>query len=107
MDDQSPTAKDSSAAFIAAVDAQAALKIRNKRNGPGDVLSGLGMTGLIGWSIVLPTLAGTAGGIWLDARFPGSHSWTLTFLLSGLMLGCLIAWQWVCVQDASIHAGER
>jgi ATP synthase protein I len=106
MDDRLPTANNSSDAFIAAIDAQAAMKIKSKRDRPGNVLSGLGMTGLIGWSVVLPTLAGTACGVWLDGRYPGSHSWTLTFLLGGLMLGCFNAWHWVCAQDASIHSEE-
>ena len=33
---------------------------------------GLGMMGLIGWSVVVPTLLGAALGIWLDKRHPGS-----------------------------------
>jgi predicted F0F1-ATPase subunit len=34
---------------------------------------GLGMMGLIGWSVVVPTLLGAALGIWLDAHHPGKH----------------------------------
>ncbi|MGD8593389.1 MAG: AtpZ/AtpI family protein [Gammaproteobacteria bacterium] len=56
---------------------------------------GLGMFGLVGWSVAIPTLIGIAIGVWLDARFPGKPSWTLTFLIIGVALGCLNAWFWV------------
>ena len=45
---------------------------------------GLGMMGLIGWSVVVPTLLGAALGIWLDKHYPGTHSWTLALLVVGL-----------------------
>lgn len=56
---------------------------------------GLGMFGLVGWSVAIPTLLGTALGVWLDARWPGQRSWTLTFLIVGLVLGCINAWYWI------------
>jgi ATP synthase protein I len=57
---------------------------------------GLGMFGVVGWSVALPTLLGIAIGVWLDDRLAsGGVSWTLTFLGVGLGLGCLIAWQWI------------
>jgi ATP synthase protein I len=56
---------------------------------------GLGMFGLVGWSVAIPTLLGVALGVWLDARWPGRPSWTLTFLIIGVALGCLNAWYWV------------
>lgn len=56
---------------------------------------GLGMFGLVGWSVAIPTLAGIALGLWLDRRFPGRASWTLTLLIIGVALGCLNAWYWV------------
>ncbi|MEH2063458.1 MAG: AtpZ/AtpI family protein [Nostoc sp.] len=61
----------------------------------GGVWFGLGFAGLIGWSVVAPTLLGMALGIWLDFRFPSNLSWTLALMLAGLTIGCLIAWQWV------------
>ena len=59
------------------------------------VWSGLGMFGMVGWSVAVPTLLGAALGIWLDKKYPESFSWTLTFLISGLFTGCVIAWYWV------------
>ncbi len=61
----------------------------------GGVLFGLGFAGLVGWSVVVPTLLGMALGLWIDRQFPTSFSWTLALMLAGLTLGCLIAWEWV------------
>ena len=71
------------------------------------IWSGLGMMGLVGWSVVVPTLLGAALGIWLDKHYPGVHSWTLALLIAGLAIGCLNAWHWVVKENREIHAGER
>jgi ATP synthase protein I len=56
----------------------------------------LGMFGLVGWAVAVPTVAGIALGVWLDRTWPAEQaSWTLTFLLIGVLLGCLNAWYWV------------
>lgn len=55
----------------------------------------LGLFGLIGWSIAVPTLVGIAAGVWIDDRWPGRISWTLTLLFVGLVVGCINAWYWV------------
>jgi ATP synthase protein I len=52
----------------------------------------LAILGLVGWSVVLPTLLGAALGIWMDRRWPGKLSWTLMLLIIGLLLGCTNAW---------------
>lgn len=64
---------------------------------------GLGMMGLVGWSVTVPTILGVAAGIWLDNRHPGKISWTLTLLITGLMIGCLNAWYWVAQQNAHMQ----
>ena len=56
---------------------------------------GLGMFGLVGWSVTVPTVLGVALGVWLDKQDDGSVSWVLTFLFVGLAGGCLNAWYWV------------
>ncbi|WP_372988174.1 AtpZ/AtpI family protein [Marinobacter sp.] len=56
---------------------------------------GLGMFGLVGWSVAVPTLLGIAIGVWADRRWPGEVSWTLTLLIIGVALGCLNAWYWI------------
>jgi ATP synthase protein I len=40
-------------------------------------------------------VVGVALGLWLDSRFPSRVSWTLTLLLTGVLLGSLNAWYWV------------
>lgn len=56
---------------------------------------GLGMFGLVGWSIAIPTLIGIALGVWLDGRWSSQVSWTLTFLIIGVFMGCFNAWYWI------------
>jgi ATP synthase protein I len=56
---------------------------------------GLGMFGLVGWSVAVPILAGIALGVWIDGTWPGEVSWTLTLLLAGAALGAANAWYWV------------
>jgi ATP synthase protein I len=77
------------------VGVKAARKLKARRNATPDVWFGLGMMGLIGWSVVVPTLLGAALGIWLDETRPGPRSWTLALLVAGLALGCINAWHWV------------
>jgi len=52
----------------------------------------LAFLGMVGWSVVLPTLMGAALGIWLDHHWPSRFSWTLLLLISGLLLGCANVW---------------
>lgn len=93
--------------FSREVAAKVARKLRAKRNETQGVWFGLGMMGLIGWSVVVPTLLGAASGIWLDSHYPGSHSWTLTLLIIGLVIGCLNAWRWVEKEDKEMRGGQK
>lgn len=70
-------------------------KARARRRPDRTILFGMGMFGLVGWSVALPTLIALALGVWLDRRFPGPVSWTLTLLFAGITLGCWNAWYWV------------
>lgn len=78
-------------------------RLAAERRRGNSVLFGLGMLGLVGWSVAVPALLGTAIGIWLDRSFPGQASWTLTFLLFGVGLGCVNAWYWVQRQNRRNH----
>jgi ATP synthase protein I len=89
--------------FAARVGLKAERKLRARRHAPQGVWFGLGMMGLIGWSVVVPTLLGAALGAWLDTRYPGVHSWTLTLLIIGLVIGCANAWHWVAKEDKAIR----
>jgi ATP synthase protein I len=70
-------------------------KIRGRREKGQSVWFGLGMFGLIGWAVAIPTLIGIAIGVWLDSTLRDQYSWTLMFLLIGLAVGCLNAWHWL------------
>ena len=89
--------------FAGQVGAKALRKLKARRDGARGVWFGLGMTGLIGWSVAVPTLAGAALGLWLDKHHPGGHSWTLALLMAGLMIGCLNAWHWVAKEDKAMR----
>ena len=92
--------------FADQVGAKAARKLRARRDGTPGVWFGLGMMGLIGWSITIPTLLGAALGLWLDHHHAGAHSWTLALLVAGLTLGCMNAWRWVAAEDKAMHTDD-
>lgn len=94
-------------AFSREVGAKAARKLKARRNPTPGVWFGLGMMGIIGWSVVVPTLLGAAFGIWLDRRHPGSHSWTLALLVAGLAIGCFNAWHWVAREDREMRKEQE
>ncbi len=92
-------------AFTRTVSAQERRKLRAARSG-GRIWSGLGMLGIVGWSIGTPTLLGAFVGLWLDKRYPGPHPWTLTLLFAGLCIGCVSAWHWITKEQKEIHREE-
>ncbi len=89
--------------FASQVGVKETRKLRAKRNATPGVWFGLGMMGLIGWSVVVPTLLGAALGLWLDQHYPGGRSWTLALLVAGLVLGCFNAWLWVAKEDQAMR----
>ncbi|MEQ8234465.1 MAG: AtpZ/AtpI family protein [Gammaproteobacteria bacterium] len=70
-------------------------KLWARRNALHSVWFGFGLFGMVGWSVVTPTVGGALAGWLLDRRFPGGRSWTLTLLIAGLAVGCAIAWHWI------------
>ena len=82
---------------------KAARKVHARRHGAPGVWFGLGMMGLIGWSVAVPTLLGAALGLWIDKSYPSSRSWTLALLVAGLMLGCINAWHWVAKEEKAMR----
>ncbi len=107
MDDHSHDHEKPAPSFAKVVGARAERKLKAKRNPTPGVWFGLGMMGLIGWSVVLPTLGGAALGLWLDASYPGQHAWTLALLMVGLALGCVNAWHWVATEDKAMRESEE
>jgi ATP synthase protein I len=70
-------------------------KARARQEGDQSAWFGLGMFGLVGWSVTVPALIGVAIGVWIDERWPSRFSWTLMLLVLGVAVGCLNAWWWV------------
>lgn len=70
-------------------------RIKARRTRDRSVWFGLGMFGMVGWTVAITTLIGVALGVWIDRTWPGPYSWTLTLLFIGLIVGCLNAWYWV------------
>ena len=76
--------------------ARHAKRMKSKRENPGpSPLRGIGTFGMIGWSIVVPTVGGAFLGLWLDRVAPQSFSWTLTLILGGVVIGAFIAAMWI------------
>lgn len=103
---------DSREVFQREVEAKQRRKLRARRHRERQVWFGLGMFGLVGWSVALPALAFIALGVWLDTRFAGGYSWTLMLLVVGIGVGCLNAWFWVGKERREIererqNAGEE
>jgi len=70
-------------------------RIKARRERDRSVWFGLGMFGMVGWTVAITTIIGVALGVWIDRTWPGPYSWTLTLLFIGLIVGCLNAWYWV------------
>jgi len=102
---EKPTSNESDkeSTFSREVSAQAARKLKAQQHGGRSIWLGLGVSGVIGWSVTVPALVGVAVGRWADLRYPSKYSWTLTLLFSGLFLGCLNAWHWVDSEDREMH----
>lgn len=71
---------------------------RKAKEEKNELFFGLGVFGVVGWSVAIPTLIGIAIGLWIDKTWPSQYSWTLMMLFLGVIVGCLNAWFWI---DAS------
>ena len=86
---------------------KAARKLRARRQATPGIWFGLGMMGLVGWSVAIPTLLGAILGLWLDRHYPGPRSWTLALLIAGLVIGCWNAWHWVSREHREMQQEEE
>jgi ATP synthase protein I len=92
MPDPSPDEDE----LLRVVARQEARKLRARRERRRRSLwFGLGAIGVVGWSIALPTVLGVLIGHWIDERYPGPVSWSLTLLGLGALTGGLSAWRWL------------
>lgn len=92
MNNESNHSKDE---FENSVRKKSRRKIEVRSQNRKGLLYGLGMFGLVGWSVTVPTLLLLALGIWIDSNYESPYSWTLMLLILGIMIGCANAWYWV------------
>ncbi|HLU30560.1 MAG TPA: AtpZ/AtpI family protein [Acidimicrobiia bacterium] len=92
--------------FGAEVGRKAARRLR-VRGRPDSVWSWLGMLGLIGWSVAVPTVLGVVLGRWLDRVAPAGFSWVISLLVVGLAVGILNAWFWVLRASRGREPNDR
>jgi ATP synthase protein I len=76
------------------VGSKAERRLRARRARPS-VWFGLGLFGIIGWSVAVPTVLGILLGVWMDKYAGDRISWTLTLMLLGVIFGCVTAWRWI------------
>jgi ATP synthase protein I len=97
MAEQDPPEKrpPAGAEFSSQVTQKESRKLKARGRKPEGVWFGLGMIGIIGWSVTLPAVAGALLGAWIDRAWPSRYSFTLMLLLGGIILGALNAWHWV------------
>ncbi len=93
--------------FSKQVEKKAQRKLKAQHNDNKSVWFGLGMMGIVGWTIAIPTLGGAALGIWLDKNHSTTFSWTLTLLISGLLVGCLTAWHWISKEHKEMNQKDE
>lgn len=55
----------------------------------------LGQIGILGWTIVVPTLVGLVLGRWLDRLFGTRVFFSAPLLMVGAALGLFFAWKWM------------
>lgn len=79
-----------------------ARKARARRTKDRTLHVGIGMFGIVGWSVAVPTVIGAALGMCFDRLWPGPFSWTLALLLAGVTVGCFAAWYWVSMERMAI-----
>lgn len=105
--DKPPKTSKGETPFSRQIGVKASRKLKAQRRASQGVWFGLGMMGLIGWSVTVPTLLGAAVGLWLDKHHPEGRSWTLALLMAGLVLGCFNAWHWVDKEDRAMREEQE
>ena len=93
--------------FPGEVDAREKRKLHARKTKTSVVWFGLGMFGIVGWSVAVPTLLSIFCGIWIDVNWPGPYSWTLMLLIVGMVFGCANAWFWVTRQQREIDKDRK
>nr|WP_024594211.1 AtpZ/AtpI family protein [Pseudoalteromonas sp. TB13] len=103
----SKDSQSSSSTLAEQVEITAQRKLKARLNSDQKIWFGLGMMGLIGWSVAVPTILGASLGVYIDSHYESDHSWTLALLVAGLALGCFNAWHWMSKEDSAIHQEQK
>ncbi|MDH4319445.1 MAG: AtpZ/AtpI family protein [Desulfobulbaceae bacterium] len=85
------------------VEEKARRRQKAEKEGSKPIFFGLGMFGVVGWTIALPTVVGVFLGRWLDGLKSAESkvSWTLSCMFIGLIIGVVAAWQWMSKEGKS------
>lgn len=89
------TSKRSDEESLRRIASQVSRKQSERDNPAPSPLRGFSTFGMIGWSIVVPTVGGAFLGLWLDRVAAQNFSWTIALILGGVALGAMIAWAWM------------
>ncbi len=81
--------------LLSSVRHRAARDTKAQREGPPSFGRYLAQVGVLGWTIVVPTLLGVFAGRWVDRRLGTGIFWTGPLLMAGLAIGCWGAWRWM------------
>jgi ATP synthase protein I len=81
--------------LLRSVRRQRARHREHTRQGEPSFARYLAQVGVLGWTIVVPTLLGVFVGRWIDRRLGTGIFWTGPLMLLGLILGCWSAWRWM------------
>jgi len=82
-------------------------KIRSRKEENRNVWFGLGMFGVVGWSVAIPTLIAIFVGVWIDVTWKSPYSWTLMLLFVGIVVGCINAWFWIKREQRNIFSDRE
>jgi ATP synthase protein I len=66
---------------------------RERRDGERSFAENLALAGVLGWTIVLPGLAGVLIGRWLDRWLATGIMFTSALVFVGIAAGCVLAWR--------------
>lgn len=102
--DTPPANKDDAEDRVARAAKSAANREARGRAEPEPSLaSRLGQIGILGWTIVVPTLLGLFIGRWLDRFFATRVFFSAPLLMIGAAAGLWSAWKWMHRQQGNHH----
>lgn len=99
--EKKPERKSSDDQFRDRISRKTARRRRARSESGRGIWYGLGMMGLVGWTVAAPVLLAVVLGVWLDRMMDSGITWTLSLVFLGFGIGCLTAWRWVRRESSS------